>query len=62
MLAVLLYNLWLLVDFLIQVSLDNTEEHRQKPRMNAKRFLNVAIEEVGGIGDTASIPACSPGE
>lgn len=45
--AVLLYNMWLLVDFLIQVSLDNPEEYRRKPRVTAKRFLNVAIEEVG---------------
>ncbi|SEP00563.1 IS4 transposase [Halogranum amylolyticum] len=45
--AVLLYNMWLLVDFLVQVSLDNPEEYRRKPRMTAKRFLNVAIEEVG---------------
>lgn len=34
-LAVLLYNMWLLV----QVSLDI--EHRYKPRVTAKRFLNL---------------------
>lgn len=37
--AVLLYNMWLLVDLLVQVSLDI--EHRYKPRVTAKRFLNL---------------------
>lgn len=36
----LLYNMWLLVDLLVQVSLD--VEHRYKPRVTAKRFLNLA--------------------
>jgi len=36
--AVLLYDMWLLVDLLVQVSLDI--EHRYKPRVTAKRFLN----------------------
>jgi len=35
--AVLLYNMWLLVDFLVQVGLD--VEVRSKPRITAKRFL-----------------------
>jgi len=37
--AVLLYNMWLLVDLLVQLSLDI--EHRYKPRVTAKRFLNL---------------------
>lgn len=37
--AVLLYDMWLLVDLLVQVSLDI--EHRYKPRVTAKRFLNL---------------------
>jgi hypothetical protein len=36
--AVLLYNMWLLVDFVVQVSLDCVEQ-RTKPRITAKRFL-----------------------
>jgi len=35
-LAVLLYNMWLLVDFLVQVGLDR--EFRTKPRITARRF------------------------
>ena len=38
--AVLLYNMWLIVDFLVQISLDI--QHRYKPRVTAKRFLNLA--------------------
>lgn len=38
--AVLLYNMWLLVDLIVQLSLD--VEHRYKPRVTAKRFLNLA--------------------
>jgi hypothetical protein len=37
--AVLLYDMWLLVDLLVQVSLDI--EHQYKPRVTAKRFLNI---------------------
>jgi hypothetical protein len=37
--AVLLYDMWLLVDLLVQMSLDI--EHRYKPRVTAKRFLNI---------------------
>lgn len=35
--AVLLYNMWLLVDFLVQVGMD--VEFRTKPRITAQRFL-----------------------
>ncbi len=35
--AVLLYNAWLIVDFLVQVGLNN--EFRSKPRITASRFL-----------------------
>lgn len=35
--AVLLYNAWLMVDFLVQVGLD--VEFRSKPRITARRFL-----------------------
>jgi IS4 transposase len=38
--AVLLYNMWLLVDLLVQLSFDI--EHWYKPRVTAKRFLNLA--------------------
>mgnify|MGYP000625108665 FL=1 len=34
--AVLLYNAWLMVDFLVQVGLD--VEFRSKPRIGAERF------------------------
>jgi len=37
--AVLLYDMWLLVDLLVQASLD--VQHRYKPRVTAKRFLNI---------------------
>lgn len=43
--AVLLYNMWLLVDLLVQVSLNL--EHRYKPRVTAKRFLNLARKRLG---------------
>jgi IS4 transposase len=35
--AVLLYNIWLLVDLLVQVGMD--VEFRTKPRITAQRFL-----------------------
>ena len=38
--AVLLYDMWLLVDLTVQTSLDI--EHRYKPRVTAKQFLNLA--------------------
>ena len=38
--AVMLYNMWLLVDLLVQFSLEM--EHRYKPRVTAKRLLNLA--------------------
>lgn len=46
--AVLLYNMWLIVDLLVQLSLDI--EHRYKPRVTAKRFLNLARKQLAGIG------------
>jgi IS4 transposase len=47
--AVLLYNMWLLVDLVVQVSLDG-EKHRYKPRVTAKRFLNLVRKQLAGIG------------
>ncbi|ELY42847.1 hypothetical protein C496_05922 [Natronorubrum tibetense GA33] len=35
--AVLLYNAWLMVDFLVQTGLD--VEFRPKPRITAQRFI-----------------------
>jgi len=46
--AVLLYDMWLLVDLLVQTSLDI--EHRYKPRVTAKRFLNLARKQLSGVG------------
>ena len=46
--AVLLYNMWLLVDLLVQLSLD--VEYRRKPRVTAKRFLNLARKHLGAPG------------
>jgi len=46
--AVLLYDMWLLVDLIVQMSLDI--EHRYKPRVTAKRFLNLARKQLAGIG------------
>jgi IS4 transposase len=46
--AVLLYDMWLLVDLIVQVSLDIG--HRYKPRVTAKRFLNLARKQFAGIG------------
>lgn len=37
--GVLLYNMWRLIDFLIQLSIDEVEV-RTKPRLKAKRFIN----------------------
>ncbi|MFB6079085.1 MAG: hypothetical protein ABEJ80_08920, partial [Halarchaeum sp.] len=34
--GILLYNMWLMVDFLVQVGLD--KEFRSKPRITAERF------------------------
>jgi hypothetical protein len=39
--ALLIFNMWRLVDFLVQVGLDELE-YRTKPRIKAKRFLNLA--------------------
>lgn len=38
--AVLVYNMWLLVDLIVQFSLG--ENRPRKPRVTAKRFLNLA--------------------
>jgi IS4 transposase len=46
--AVLLYNMWLLVDLLVQLSLD--VEHRYQPRVTAKRFLNLARKQLAEPG------------
>jgi hypothetical protein len=40
--------MWLLVDLLVQISLD--VEHRYKPRVTAKRFLNLARKHLGNPG------------
>jgi hypothetical protein len=37
--GILLYNMWRLIDFLIQLSIDEVEV-RTKPRLKAKRFIN----------------------
>jgi hypothetical protein len=40
--------MWLLVDLLVQLSLDI--EHRYKPRVTAKRFLNLARKQLSEPG------------
>lgn len=45
--AVLLYNMWLLVDFLVQVSMD--EEVRSKPRVTAARFRKFLDRRVSAL-------------
>jgi len=42
--AVLLYNMWLQVDLLVQLSLDIG--HRYKPRVTAKWFLNLTRNQL----------------
>lgn len=42
--AIILYDMWLLVDLLIQVNLDL--DRRLKPRVPARTFLNIARKEV----------------
>ena len=42
--AVILYDMWLLVDLLVQVSLDI--DQRLKPRVPARTFLNIVRKEV----------------
>ena len=39
--AVLLYDVWLLTDLLVKKMLDEVFEYRNKPRLKAKRFLNI---------------------
>ena len=39
--AVLLYDVWLLTDLLVKQILDDIFEYRNKPRLKAKRFLNI---------------------
>jgi len=46
--AVLLYNMWLLVDLLVQLSLDI--EHRYKPLATAKWFLNLVRKQLSNPG------------
>lgn len=40
--------MWLLVDLLVQLSRD--VEYRRKPRVTAKRFLNIARKHLGAPG------------
>jgi hypothetical protein len=42
--AVILYDMWLLVDLLIQVNLD--VDHRLKPRVPARTFLNIVRKDL----------------
>lgn len=42
--AVILYDMWLLVDLLIQINLDIA--HRLKPRVPARTFLNIVRKDV----------------
>jgi len=46
--AVLLYDLWLLVDFLVQTLID-VVEFRTKPRVNASRFREFLRREVSAL-------------
>lgn len=46
--AVLLYNAWLMVDFLVQVGLDY--EFRSKPRITSERFLSYLDRRLLGVG------------
>lgn len=48
--AVLLCDMWLLVDFLVQTRLDVDIKHRFKRRVTAKRFLNLVRKHHTGIG------------
>lgn len=45
--AVLLYNIWLMVDFLVQAGLD--VEFRPKPRITAQRFINYVQRRLVGL-------------
>ncbi len=45
--AVLLYNAWLMVDFLVQIGLDF--EFRPKPRITAQRFLEYINRKLVGL-------------
>ena len=42
--AVILYNMWLIVDLLVQISLNI--EQRLKPRVPARTFLNIVRKEM----------------
>jgi IS4 transposase len=42
--AVILYDMWLVVDLLVQISLDI--EQRLKPRVPARTFLNIVRKEM----------------
>jgi len=42
--AVILYDMWLIVDLLVQISLD--VEQRLKPRVPARTFLNIVRKEM----------------
>lgn len=45
--AVLLYNMWLLVDFLVQVAVYN--EFRSKQRVTAQRFLEMLDQRLSTL-------------
>ena len=47
--AVLVFNMWRLVDFLVQVNLDELE-YRVKPRITAKRFKNLVSSVLSMYG------------
>lgn len=49
--AVLLYNMWLLVDLLVPLRLN--VEHRYRPRVTAKRVLNLVSRRTR-VGDHGS--------
>jgi hypothetical protein len=47
--AIILYNMWLLADFLLKVSFDILE-YRMKPRLKAKHFRILVKEVLTGFG------------
>ena len=47
--AVLVFNMWRLVDFLVQVNLDEMD-YRVKPRITAKRFQNLVSSVLSTYG------------
>lgn len=47
--AVILYNMWLLVDFLLKMSFDELA-YRITPQLPAKRFMKLVKGVLTGIG------------